>query len=82
MKTVIIVNIDEQLYKDITYAELRLTDKYEMSHTIMGVELKPLPPEEKLEVYYARNGNELRAYNFGLGIGWNACLKEILGETE
>lgn len=39
-----------------------------------GIELKPLP-----EMQQKDNSNDI---NFGYELGWDACLDEILGETE
>ena len=48
-----------------------------------GIELRPLPKEKDNRLYISNHPtNEIDIEEDEFANGWNACLEEILGETE
>lgn len=83
MKFVLVINLADDVaedYEDFTVDyDLRGTPKEDRTVTesikyIEDAEPRPLPQRQAKD-----NSNEV---NLGFELGWNACLEEIVGETE
>lgn len=74
MKVIALFDVPETLKLDIVNENrANLNIMYEAKNMkLLGV--KPLPQKKPKD-----NSNEL---NLGYELGWNACIDEILGETE
>lgn len=82
MKAILIIDIDENADFENAIADITFRDNQwgiapiGIKHWYNGIKLKPLPKYEMLEE------SEIHISNNWQKIGWNNCLRNIIGEEE